>query len=295
MLRALASICFVFVVFEVAHSQGWHGIVPLHSSCEDVQRVLGITKCENKTYDLKDATVSIAFSDGSCLSQWKVPAGTVLSLDIHPKPAVRFVDLHLDERKYKRIVDQSDPNIVYYKNYHDGLSIVVLANGMVAYLSYGPSAKDDSLRCSRESVDQEQPIVDVGFWKIDEYGAIGPKEEQSRLDEFARRLRAERTTQAYIIAYGGRRSWPGEARDRANCAKDYLVKKQGIDKRRVVTVDGGYHEEAVVALYTGLENGGPPSASPTVDPRTVQIIKDHRVKIQRGVCRPPNKGRAKRS
>jgi hypothetical protein len=293
MVRALASICFVFVVFEVAHSQGWHGIAPLHSSCEDVQRALGIEKCENKTYDLKDATVSIAFSDGTCLSEWKVPAGTVLSLDIHPKPAVRFDDLHLDEHNYRRIVDQQDPNIVYYKNYHEGLSIVVLADGMVAYLSYGPSAQDNYLRCSRESVDQEQ-AGDIGFWKIDEYGAINPKEERARLDEFARRLRAQPATHAYIIAYGGRRSWPGEARDRANCAKDYLVKKQGIDKGRVVTLDGGYQEEAVVELYI-LEIGDPPSASPTVDPREVQIIKDHRVKDQRGVCRPPNKGRAKRS
>ncbi len=111
--------------------------------------------------------VYLKFSDGTCLSEWKVIPGTILSFDVRPKPAVRFVDLRLDERKFSKVIDQLDPKIVYYKNYHEGLSIVVLANGMVSSLSYGPSAKDEYLRCPRESLDQEELSGDPGYWKID--------------------------------------------------------------------------------------------------------------------------------
>jgi hypothetical protein len=123
---------------------------------------------------------------------------------------------------------------------------------------------------------------DVAFWKIDEYGSISLKEERARLGEFAHRLRDQPTTRAYIIAYAGRRSWPGEARDRAKCVKDYLVKKFKISNRRLLTVDGGYQKETTVALYLG-EKGPPPLTSPTVDPRDVQIIKD-RMREQHRAC-----------
>lgn len=287
MLRILAYICFMFVAFELGNSQGWRGIVPLHSSCQDAQRALGITECEDKSYELEDATVSMTFSDGTCSAGWKVMAGTVLSLDVRPKPALRLADLRIDERKYRKVADQHDPNIVYYKNDHEGLTIVVQSNGMVAFLSYGPSLKDEYLSCPREPLEQEQSGGDPIF-KFDEYGPIPAKEEQARLDQFAQQLRVQPGGKAYIIAYGGRRTWQGEAIDRATCTMDYLVKNQGIDKRRLVTVDGGYQEEALVSLFIGVENGAPPIATPTVDRSKVRITK-HRPKPLCSACRAGNK------
>jgi hypothetical protein len=148
-------------------------------------------------------------------------------------------------------------------------------------------ARNDNRGLPQELLYRQEP-GDVAFWKIDEYGALSSKEERKRLDEFARRLRGQPSTKAYIIAYGGHSSWPNEARDSANCVKDYLVKKQGISNRRIVTVDGGYQSEAAVALYMG-EHGDPPLATPTVDPRNVRIIKGYGQNRQRGVCLPPNR------
>jgi hypothetical protein len=292
MLKTLASTCLVLLAFEAGYSQGWHGIQPLHSSCDEAKIALGIAECENKTYELNDATVSMTFSDGTCNSGWKVAAGTVLRFDVRPKPTMRLEDLRLDKRDYSRVADRQDPNIVYYKNAHEGLTIVAMADGSVAYLSYEPSMKDDILRCPQGSVDEEtMGDGELGFLKFDEYGALTQKEEQKRLEAFALQLKAQPTVQGYIIAYGGRRSWPGEARDRGTCAKDYLIERQGIDDSRLVTIDGGYQEQAVVELYTKLENSnGRPFVSPTVDPRNVVIIKGNRTKDQLGVCRLQKRG-----
>ncbi len=116
------------------------------------------------------------------------------------------------------------------------------------------------------------------------YGPISIKEEEGRLDQFAPQMKARPSARAYIIAYGGMQTWSGEAKDRAACAKNYLIKKHGIDERRIITVDGGYQEEAVVSLFIGEENGIPPIASPKVDPSKVRTTQNHQPKDQRREC-----------
>src|SRR5882724_7015632 len=198
MLRVLSSIVFLVVASSLAQSQGWRGLVPLHSSCQDVQRTFQTTGCENVSLDLKEATVSIGFSDGTCDSGWKVPIGTVLSIDFRPKATLKLVDLRVDEAKYKKFVDKEDPSLTHYRNYHDGDNITVLPDGTVSFISYGPSGKDEYLRCPQEPLDQEQSSGETAYWKIDEYGAISVQEERARLAKFAVRLKAEPNNQAYI-------------------------------------------------------------------------------------------------
>jgi hypothetical protein len=275
--KAVTCSWLMLGAFGVVQCQGWRGIVPLHSNCEDVKRAIGITECETKTYDLKDAMVSINFADGTCLSGWKVPPGTVLTLDIHPKPSLSVVDLQIEQSTYNRVEDQHVQGVVHYKNDEKGISVAVFDNGTVAYLFYGPSLKDEKMRCQTDSGNQEPSDAGAfGSVKFDEYSEISAKAEHERLDNFAVQLKAQRTTQGYIIAYGGRRSWHGEAKDRAACARIYLIKKHGIDSHRLVTVDGGYQEKPVVALYIRLRSGNPPAAFPTVDPSEIRFRRERR-------------------
>jgi hypothetical protein len=61
----------------------WRGIVPLHSTCEDVKRLLGHASCKADSYDLENESVFILFSEKPCDGdsiRWNVPAGTVLSI-----------------------------------------------------------------------------------------------------------------------------------------------------------------------------------------------------------------------
>jgi len=170
------------------------------------------------------------------------------------------------------------------------------ASTTVQLRSFWEDVRRTFVECShrrglQELLSPQEPIGDFGSIKIDEYGDIDPTEERARLDDFAKQLKAQPNDQAYIIAYAGKRSWRGEAEYRASCARNYLVTKQRIDKGRIVIVDGGFQNKLTVSLYIKLPDAKPPLAFPTVDPRKVEIVKNHRSRKRSGPCRHANKRR----
>lgn len=109
--------------------------------------------------------------------------------------------------------------------------------------------------------------------KFDEYGKIRAADENARLDNFAIEIKADPTVQGYLIVYGGRRSKAGEAKKAAARAKTYLVKKRRLNAKQLVTVDGGYREEAATELWFVPSGAQPPQATPTLDPSEVMPAK----------------------
>ena len=109
--------------------------------------------------------------------------------------------------------------------------------------------------------------------KFDEYGKLVAADANARLDNFGIELQSDPTAQGYVIAYGGRRGKAGEAQKMADRAKNYLVKKRSLDAERVMTLDGGFREEATTELWLVPSGATPPQASPTVDPSEVQTTK----------------------
>lgn len=275
MKRTIISLCLVLIMSSISYAKGWRGIVPLHSTCDDVKRLLDVTTCEASTYHLKDETVTIGFIEKPCLDGWSVPPGTVITLDVHPKPGLQLADLHIEENRYKKVTDPHLGGAVYYKDDEEGVSIMVLPGGSVGSFFYGPAAGDNYLRYPNLSADYRGTDRNShGSIKFDEYGNIPFSDEKERLNNFAIQLQAEPKTQGYIIAYGGRRARVGEAKARADRARDYLVSTRGVESGRLVMVDGGYREELTVELFIRLNGGNAPIAFPTVCPNEVQIIKD---------------------
>jgi hypothetical protein len=82
--------------------------------------------------------------------------------------------------------------------------------------------------------------------KFDEYGNIHFDDEKARLDNYAIQLQNYPDAEGYVIAYG---VCEGEAQQRADRAKDYLVNTRVIDAGRVVTVDGGCRDDLLVDLW----------------------------------------------
>ncbi|MDQ3258436.1 MAG: hypothetical protein M3R15_31880, partial [Acidobacteriota bacterium] len=109
--------------------------------------------------------------------------------------------------------------------------------------------------------------------KFDEYGNIARNDVKARLDNFAIALQNDPGAQGYIITYGGRRGVAGEAQARADFAQNYLVSTRGIDAGRLVTVDGGFREDAATELYIAPSGATAPTASPNVDASEVQVIR----------------------
>ena len=98
--------------------------------------------------------------------------------------------------------------------------------------------------------------------KFDEYGNIRFNDEKARLDNYAIALQNAPGSTGTIIVYGG---CEGEAQQRGDRAKDYLVNTRGIEAGRITVVDGGCKEQLTVQLWTVPQG----SSQPTQDPATV--------------------------
>jgi hypothetical protein len=96
--------------------------------------------------------------------------------------------------------------------------------------------------------------------------------EKLFLDNFFATLIKRKAT-AYLIAYAGKRARPGEARQRAERAKQYLVQVRRFPADHITLVDGGYREKRDLELYVVSEGVCLPNPTPSVDPRDVEIIK----------------------
>jgi hypothetical protein len=82
--------------------------------------------------------------------------------------------------------------------------------------------------------------------KFDEYGNIRFNDEKARLDNYAIQLQNDPTSSATILVYG---SCEGEAQQRGDRAKDYLVNTRGIEAGRITVVDGGCRSDLTVQLW----------------------------------------------
>ncbi|MFL6276717.1 MAG: hypothetical protein ACJ74G_16130 [Blastocatellia bacterium] len=102
--------------------------------------------------------------------------------------------------------------------------------------------------------------------KLDEYGALKPADENTRLDNFFIEMTNDPTAQAYLVYYSGRTSQPGGMKKMAARAKNYLVTKRGIDGQRLMPLDGGAREQATVELWLVPAGAQPPQLTPTVQP-----------------------------
>ncbi|HEY0083834.1 MAG TPA: hypothetical protein VGB61_13655, partial [Pyrinomonadaceae bacterium] len=127
-----------------------------------------------------------------------------------------------------------------------------------------------------EATPEATPLPAPTPSQFDTYGRIARNDEKARLDNFAIQLQNDPGAQGYIIAYGGRRGPAGEAQTRADFAKNYLVNSRGIDPGRIVTVDGGFREEATTELWLVPGGATPPTASPNVDASEVQTTRPAR-------------------
>jgi len=142
---------------DVAVAKEWRGIVPLHSTRADVKRIFGKPLFEENTlvdiYDVDEGRINIMYVAKQCQQglpadwgNWNVPPETVANITIHLKKFVPVADLHVpDFEQYRWYTD--DSSATYYHDKKEGVLYTVLESGMVQDITYGPTEKDNSLRC----------------------------------------------------------------------------------------------------------------------------------------------------
>jgi hypothetical protein len=87
-------------------------------------------------------------------------------------------------------------------------------------------------------------------------------DQKARLDNLAVELQRDPTAMAYIIAYSGRGSRIGQADFLGTRARDYLVMRRGMDRSRIVIVNGGVRDEDCVELWIVPQGAKPPQPRP---------------------------------
>ena len=153
-LKVILSFCLVILSAALSYGKEWHGIVPLHSTRADVERILGPAKEPAKEYvsvhETKNEVVLVEYTTGDRCSggvnTWQVPRGTVISISVSPRSQLRFADLKLDTSKYKVTDGGHVPNYAYYTSDTEGIKVEV-TQGLVMSILYFPGAESDGLRC----------------------------------------------------------------------------------------------------------------------------------------------------
>jgi hypothetical protein len=144
----------ILLVTISAEAKAWRGIVPLQSTREDVERLLGppVQPCrfEHCFYETAEEHVFVAYSRGPCpedeFRPFNVPRGTVEEIDVTPKKKPRLTDLNLDLSKYEKTEDDELLGLVYYENRDEGV-IFEVDLGVVKSITYVPTPRDEYLRC----------------------------------------------------------------------------------------------------------------------------------------------------
>ena len=159
MRRLLIIPVLVLVAAMNVAAKDWRGLLPMHSTREDVKNLLGppsedinSTESNRLLYLLEDANVEFFFINkgdlarGGCVAS--VPEGTIFSISVTPRIDMPFSSLNLDEKKLVKI-DASEfehPDQEGYKSAEEGIAVRV-AKGNVEQVVYLPTAEDQS-RCS---------------------------------------------------------------------------------------------------------------------------------------------------
>jgi hypothetical protein len=250
----------------------WRGLVPLHSNCDDVKRVLGISKCDDVvTYETVAETAYLNFVAKPCLYGLEVPPGTLGSIFIVPKTKLSAVGLPFDLTTFRKSADGHIGDLSHYRNIERGLEVDIKEDGTVVGITYFGSAADDNLRVPGATSGEPSEGIDDGLvtMKFDEYTELSKEKEAARLKGFADQLQNDKVTQAYVLVYGGRHSKRADAITHADRVKKYLITECGIEGSRIITMDGGYKETLTVDLYIS-HGGGPPMKFPTLCPSEVE-------------------------
>jgi hypothetical protein len=112
------------------------------------------------------------------------------------------------------------------------------------------------------------------------------KRGKEELDGLILQLKAEPQSDLWLLSYGGKRACIGEARQRVEVVKRYLV-NGGISPRRIVTVDAGFMMEWAVELWLVIHDTLGPEPRPTLNQAAVQFIG--RSRKQRNRCKNLNR------
>lgn len=155
MSRIFLAVTLLLLCAFSTRAKEWRGIIPLHSTRADVERLLGpptMDRGDTVVYENENERASIEYSKGGpCNSNaniWNIPANTVVSIWVTPRQ-MYLGDLKLDLKRYQKKQDWELPYIDNYLDEGQGVRYQIdeSKSQMITLIEYFPAATDAKLRC----------------------------------------------------------------------------------------------------------------------------------------------------
>ncbi len=283
-LSATVAVLICVVIFgpQTVKCKAWRGIVPLHSTRADVEKLLGPPKFEDSGYDIDGERALITYSAQGCeeglASGGNVPPDTVVGISVSSTKDLKLADVLVPGKNYEQIYGTHTPHVDYVDG-QDGVRYSTVDGSVQTILYFGTEADDKKLRCGEYKYAAPVPAGAKNKFEqypFDSYGKIPFEDAEARLDSFIVQLldlnQGTPHYRGFIIVYAGRSAHAAEASAVAECSKNYLVKVREADPETVIAVDGGYRDEFTVELYIMPNDAYPPLLVPTVSPRKVETL-----------------------
>ena len=146
--RILLAIVLLQLLSCIGLAKDWRGIVPLHSTRDDVEKLLGPSRFGGGwAYEFGEERVFFHYQSdkdlcGREFGMWDVPLATVTSISVYPRPFLLLADLNLDLTRFVRLKSCS-PGGYTYADRVDGLSYSG-GDGMIGSIGHGPALNSSS-------------------------------------------------------------------------------------------------------------------------------------------------------
>lgn len=280
-MRVLAFVCILTAVPLIAKAQSLKqdvfGIVPLHSTRADVERLYGTCADSSRCiFRTTTKTIAVAFASSPCegfIYGWNVPKDTVLSFTVTPHVAPRLSEIPMDLNGFVARYSPEDIVTTYYTNVEKGI-VFDVQEGRVISVTYYPTSIENGKRCGGfppyDGVPPPRPFSTIFSQNNINVEAV--------LDNLAVELSTNTRAHGYIVAYAGKISRLGEGKQMADEARRYLIKRRMIASDRVIAIDGGFRETAQYDLFSLSPKMPPPTPTPTLPSNKVEIIRPTRTK-----------------
>jgi hypothetical protein len=266
-----------------ADGKAWRGIVPLHSTRADVERLWGPASADDSSYEIDGGRVLFVYSSQGCQEGlpggWNVPANTVVSISISSTKEIKLADVLVAGKTYDQFYRVHTPQLVDYVDIQEGVRYATIDESVQSTTYFGSEADDKKLRCGEYKYAAPVPAGAKNKFEqvpYDSYGRIPFEDAEARLDNFALELHnlneGKPHYRGFIIVYAGRSARAAEAGTTAACSKTYLMSVRNFDSDTIVAADGGYRDEFQVELYIIPNDAYPPQLMPTVSPKKVEIL-----------------------
>jgi hypothetical protein len=247
--KVLLAMSLVLTIAPSLSARGWRGIIPLHSTRADVERLLGKPSSEvDNLYKTENDLVRVDYAKGPCNGWprgWNVASDTVLALTVMPSAKQMFSDLHVAIATFSKTYD--DAFFTYYASRAQGVEYIVSSEGFLSSTKYFPARGDAVLRC-KCFPSEDDSVFRGETW--DSFEGISMENILARLDNFAIQLSNSRPDwKGRVITYSPLRAGRSGASAFRNRLYEWLTVKRGIDPRRVTVIAGGHRQKYSGEFY----------------------------------------------